>query len=109
LAGTFLAQAPLVRVSSVTGEGIERLRATIAEVIGRIQPRSSEGAFRMPIQRVFTAQGFGTVLTGIPLSGELGVGDAVEVLTQDGGRHKGKVRNLQAYGRKVERVRAGHS
>lgn len=109
LAGTFLAEAPMVRVSSVTGEGIDALKVAIAEALGRIEPRSAEGAFRMPIQRVFSAQGFGTVLTGIPLSGGLRIGDAVEVLTRDGARHKGKIRNLQAYGQKVDRVRAGHS
>lgn len=109
LAGSFLADAPVVRVSSVTGEGIDELKAAIYAAVQKIQPRSSEGAFRMPVQRVFSAQGFGTVLTGIPLSGGLRVGDVVEVLTRDGQRHKGKVRGLQAYGQKVDRVRAGHS
>jgi selenocysteine-specific elongation factor len=109
LAGTFLAEAPIVRVSSHTGAGLDALRAAVQEVVGRIEPRPAEGAFRMPIQRVFSAQGFGTILTGIPLSGSLRAGDQVEVLTRDGARHKGKVRGLQAYGRKVERVRAGHS
>ncbi|MCW8140313.1 MAG: selenocysteine-specific translation elongation factor [Planctomycetota bacterium] len=109
LEGTFLAASPIVRVSSITGEGFDALRAAIDAAVQRIQPRSAEGAFRMPVQRVFSAQGFGTILTGIPLSGALRAGDAVEVLTRDGQRHKGKVRGLQAYGKKVDRVRAGHS
>jgi selenocysteine-specific elongation factor len=109
LAGSFLADAPIVRVSSVTGEGIDALVSAIGDAVARIEPRSASGAFRMPIQRVFSAQGFGTILTGIPLGGELRAGDAVEVLTRDGAVHKGKVRGLQAYGAKVTRVRAGHS
>ena len=109
LAGTFLASAPYVRVSSVTGEGVPALRQEIARAVDRVRPRPTGGAFRMPVQRVFSAQGFGTILTGVPLEGALGVGDAVEVLTRDGKVQKGKVRGLQAYGKKVERVRAGHS
>ena len=109
LRGTFLADAPFVRVSSVTGQGLDRLREELERAIGRAEPRPSGGAFRMPVQRVFSAQGFGTILTGVPLEGTLSVGDPVEVLTADGKAHKGKVRGLQAYGRKVEQVRAGHS
>lgn len=108
LAGTFLEGAPRARVSSVTGEGLGELKALITARVAAIPPRPAEGAFRLPVQRVFSAPGFGTVLTGVPISGQLGLGDLVEVLTPDA-RLKGKVRGLQAYGRKVERIRAGHS
>ena len=109
LQGTFLAGAPCVRVSSHTGEGLDRLRAEIARAVDAVERRPEGGAFRMPIQRVFSAQGFGTILTGVPLEGALAVGDEVEVIGRDGHPQRGKVRGLQAYGSKVERVRAGHS
>src|SRR5262249_45673 len=73
--GTFLEGAPILPVSSVTGEGYAELRATLQRMAAETPPRSAEGLFRMPIQRVFSSQGFGTVLTGIPLSGSVGVGD----------------------------------
>lgn len=104
--GTFLADAPILPVSSITGEGLDRLQALLAELAAGCEPRSAEGVFRMPVQRVFSARGFGTVLTGIPVSGSLRVGDAVEVLP--GGR-RGKVRGIQAYHESTDVARAGHS
>jgi selenocysteine-specific elongation factor len=106
---TFLAEAPLVRISSATGEGIDALREQIVAQVAQTEPRDEAGAFRMPIQRVFSARGFGTILTGVPLTGTVGAGDQVEVLTGRGDPFKGKIRGLQAYGQKVDRVRAGHS
>jgi selenocysteine-specific elongation factor len=104
--GTFLEGAPIQRVSSVTGEGIEDLRRVLAREAERVTPRSDGGVFRMPIQRVFTAKGFGTILTGVPTSGTVRVGDMLEVLP---GGERGKVRGLQAYHRKTAEARAGHS
>ena len=109
LAGTFLEGAPVLRVSSITGDGFEALEQAIAAAIAQVPPRSTAGAFRMPVQRVFSAKGFGTVLTGVPLEGTAQAGDKVEVLTQDGKTLPGKIRGLQAYGQSVDRVRAGHS
>jgi selenocysteine-specific elongation factor len=106
VAGTFLADAPIVPVSAVTGEGLDELRRVLFALAERTAPRSAEGVFRMPIQRVFSARGFGTVLTGIPISGEVRVGDLVEVLP---GGQRGKVRGIQAYGQSSPKARAGHS
>jgi selenocysteine-specific elongation factor len=106
VAGTFLADAPLVRVSAVAGTGLEELRATLARLALDAPPRSDAGVFRMPVQRVFSARGFGTVLTGIPVSGSVEVGAVLEVLP---GGQRGKVRGLHAYGEPTARVRAGHS
>jgi selenocysteine-specific elongation factor len=104
--GTFLEDAPLARVSAATGRGLDELKATLFRLAAAATPRSDEGVFRMPVQRVFSAKGFGTVLTGIPLSGRTQVGDTLEVLPS---RQKGKVRGIQAYGATTDRARAGHS
>jgi selenocysteine-specific elongation factor len=109
LAGTFFEGAPRLRVSSVTGEGVDALRAAIAAAVAGLGPRPQAGPFRMPVQRVFSSRGFGTVLTGIPVSGALEPGDEVVVHTAAGAVLPTRIRGLQAYGRPVDRVRAGHS
>jgi len=106
VAGTFLADAPILPVSSITGEGFDELRATLEAQAGECEPRSAEGLFRMPVQRVFSKEGFGTVVTGIPMSGSLEKGAVVEIQP---GELRGKVRGLHAYGRPTDRARAGHS
>lgn len=106
VAGTFLEEAPLHRVSATEGVGVDELKALLLRMASETEPRPSEGVFRMPIQRVFSARGFGTILTGIPVSGQVAVGDAVEVLPGGG---RGKVRGIQAYHESSERARAGHS
>lgn len=106
LKGTFLEGSPIVPVSSVTGEGLDRLWRALGECVGAAKPRPAGGLFRMPVQRVFTREGFGTILTGIPVSGTVRVGDVVEVLPGGG---RGRVRGVQAYFHDVELARAGHS
>lgn len=106
LAGTFLADAPIVRVSARTGQGLDELKARMFELAAQIQPRSDQGVFRVPIQRVFSKQGFGAVVTGVPVSGSVSIGDTLEVLPAG---LRGKVRGLHAYGKPVARARAGHS
>jgi len=106
LAGTPLADAPILPVSSVTGEGIDALRAQLSALALEVEPRAADGVFRMPIQRVFSKPGFGTVVTGIPVAGQVAVGDAIEILPAG---VRGKVRGIQAYGHRAERARAGHS
>lgn len=106
LAGTHLEGSPILRVSSITGEGFEELKSEIARTIATIEPRSTAGVFRMPVQRVFSIAGFGTVLTGIPLAGEISVGDTLELV---GKGVRSRIRGIQAYGQSVERARAGHS
>src|SRR5690606_35990922 len=95
VAGTVLADAEIVRVSSVTGEGIAELRAKLEALALAIEPRHSRGPFRMPIQRVFSLPGIGTVVTGIPVSGSLQPGADVEILPIG---LRVKVRGLHAYG-----------
>ena len=106
LAGTFLADAPLVAISSKTGQGIEDLKVLLHREVGEIRPKSPEGVFRLPIQRVFSLKGFGTIVTGIPVSGRIRVGDPVEIAPSG---KKARIRGIQAYGTVAEEAQAGHS
>ena len=104
--GTFLESAKMIPVSSLTGDGMETLWDAIGEVIETTEPRDINGVFRMPVQRVFSAKGQGAVLTGVPLSGHVKIGDPLMVLP---GEQKAKVRGIQAYHSTIEEARAGHS
>ncbi len=104
--GTFLEDAPILRLSAKTGAGMDVFRTLLFELAGATQPRSSDGIFRMPIQRVFTKSGFGTVVTGIPTSGVAKLGDTLEILPAG---IRGKVRGLNAYRQSKTDICAGHS
>jgi selenocysteine-specific elongation factor len=106
LRGTFLEKAPVCPLSSLTKKGFPEFQAALGKVVTGVKPRDASGAFRMPIQRVFSSKGHGTILTGIPVSGSVRAGDAIEVLPPG---LEGKIRGIQAYGREVDRARAGHS
>jgi selenocysteine-specific elongation factor len=101
---TFLENAPILAVSSVTGEGIPQLLSALDLLSQEIKERSYEGLFRLPIDRVFTMKGFGTVVTGTMISGSLSLGEMGQILPSG---LAGKVRNLQVYGRSVEKAVAG--
>ncbi len=101
---TFLNQAPILTVSSITGEGMDLLLSTLDRLSQEVEERSSKGLFRLPIDRVFVMKGFGTVVTGTVISGNLSQGEAVEILPT---KLEAKVRNLQAYNQNVEKVVAG--
>ena len=102
--GTFLEGAPIHRVSSVTGEGIEELRQALIEMAGRIRARQDRGVFWMPIDRSFTIKGFGTVVTGSVLSGTVTPGDTLEVLPQ---KRTVKVRGIQKHGKPAAEATLG--
>lgn len=101
---TFLRGAPILSVSSVTGQGIPQLASTLDHLSQGIEGRPADGLFRLPIDRVFTMKGFGTVVTGTMISGSLSLGETVQILPSG---TEGKVRNLQVYNRSVERAVAG--
>lgn len=105
VAGTFLEGAPMVPVSSVTGAGLDQLRGELTRLALAAPRRDTEGFFRMPVLRVFTSHGFGTIVTGIPVSGRLDVGDRVELMP---GNRRGRVRGLQVYHAPTEHAEAGH-
>lgn len=102
--GSFLEGAPIVPVSSRSGEGLAELRAELLRLADSVDEKRREGSFRLPVDRVFTAAGFGTVVTGTLLSGEIRVGDELELLPS--GR-EGRVRGIQAHGAKSEQGQAG--
>ena len=105
VAGTFLDAAPIVPVSTRTGAGLDELRAAIAAQLATLPPRTPEGVFRLPIDRVFTMKGFGTIVTGTILGGAVALGDELAVLP--GGR-AARVRGIEVHGAPVERAIAGH-
>jgi selenocysteine-specific elongation factor len=105
LKGSFLENAPVARVSSVTGEGIPELAVTLQELVQQVEPKSAAGVFRMPVQRVFSAKGYGAVVTGVPVCGRITKEDKVEVLPR--GRES-RIRGIQVYGRDRNWARAGH-
>ncbi|HYB20888.1 MAG TPA: SelB C-terminal domain-containing protein, partial [Thermodesulfobacteriota bacterium] len=91
-------------VSSTTGEGLPGLVAEIDRLAQEVEERSPEGLFRLPIDRVFTMKGFGTVITGTVIAGKVSVGDTLEVLPKG---WEAKVRGIQAHGEPVESATAG--
>ena len=95
---TSLADAPVIRVSAVTGEGIGSLVAALDMLLEKAEPRPDLGRPRLPIDRVFTMSGFGTVVTGTLVDGRLNVGDELEVVPS--GRLV-RVRGLQRHNTKV--------
>jgi selenocysteine-specific elongation factor len=104
VAGSFLEGAPIIPVSSRTGQGLDDLRSELSRLAGVVDEKRREGNFRLPVDRVFTVAGFGTVVTGTLLSGEIRVGDELELLPS--GR-EGRVRGIQAHGEKSELGQAG--
>lgn len=101
---TFLENAPIIPVSSVTGQGIEELRRTMEDILQKVPPKPDRGIFWMPIDRAFTMKGFGTVVTGSVLSGQVEVGETLELLPQ---KIKVKIRGLQTHGHPVPKVKIG--
>ncbi|MCF8067199.1 MAG: selenocysteine-specific translation elongation factor [Desulfobacterales bacterium] len=101
---TFLEDAPIIPVSGVTGQGVPELINTLDEVCQTITPRSSSGLFRIPVDRVFTMKGFGTVITGSLASGKISVGDIIRIYPSE---ITSKVRGIQSHGKMVETAEAG--
>jgi selenocysteine-specific elongation factor len=103
-AGTAFEAAPVVEVSSETGEGVEELRSLLAARIRALGPREDRGLFRMPIDRAFALRGHGLVVTGTAIAGELREGDPVAVRPGD---LDSRARTIQVHGVRVPRAGAG--
>ncbi len=99
VAGSFLESAPVVAVSSRTGEGLEELKAAIARVAADIAPRPQRGLLRLPVDRSFSIKGFGSVVTGTLNAGTIRVGDEVAVLPRG---VTTRVRGLEVFNRPTE-------
>jgi selenocysteine-specific elongation factor len=102
--GTFLDGCPVVTASARTGAGIPELRAVLRELAAKVPSRGTDHLPRLPIDRVFTIRGFGTVVTGTLMAGRLRVDDRVEVFPVG---VQAKVRGLQTHSRAVEQSTAG--
>ena len=104
LAGTALENAPIVRVSARSGEGLDALVQTLQEVLSQHPHRPDLSRPRLPVDRVFTLPGFGTIVTGTLTDGHLSVGDTVEILPTG---FEGRIRGLQTHKQAEEKARPG--
>lgn len=102
--GTFLEAAPVIPLSTVTGEGVDKLREAISIKARQVHQRKDKGVFRLPVDRIFSIKGFGTVVAGTILSGRIRVEDSVELLPQ--GRIL-RVRGLQVHDQTVQESSIG--
>ncbi len=102
--GSFLESAPIIPLSSTTGEGIPALLTALDKLAQEVEERTSSGVFRLPIDRVFTMKGFGTVVTGTLISGSVALGDNVEILPE---KIAAKIRGIQVHNQQVEKATAG--
>ncbi|GAB4446288.1 MAG: selenocysteine-specific translation elongation factor [Anaerolineae bacterium] len=104
MTGTVLANAPIIPVSALRGAGLKTLIQTLDQLLAQAPPRLNRGRPRLPIDRVFSMSGFGTVVTGTLLDGQLQVGQEVEILPQG---LKTRVRGLQSHKKSVELAQPG--
>jgi selenocysteine-specific elongation factor len=102
--GTFLEDSPIIPVSSATGQGIPELISALDEIAGKIPLRPPTSLFRLPIDRVFTMKGFGTVITGTLVSGKIKVGDTIMVYPSG---ITSKVRGIQVHNQSADTAGAG--
>jgi selenocysteine-specific elongation factor len=102
--GTFLEGCPLVRFSAKTGAGLDALYTALEQTVDGTAERDASGPFLLHIERSFVLQGLGTIISGIPRSGRVRLGNEVELLP-DGTRHT--VKGIQVYGAPAEQGRAG--
>ncbi|GAG21828.1 unnamed protein product, partial [marine sediment metagenome] len=102
--GTFLENAPIVRTSIANGSGIEELRTILLEQAEKVHDKIDRGFFRLQVDRSFIKTGFGTVVTGTVISGELKKGDEIQILPAE---KIGRVRGLQSHGKYVDIVKLG--
>ena len=103
LEGCGFKEAPIIYVSNKTGDGISEVRDAMDQLVGEVREAKQESSFRMPVERVFTVQGYGAVAAGIPVSGRCKVGDTLELLP---GRKQSVVRAIQRYKRDSQETAA---
>ncbi len=104
LEGSFLQDAPMIPVSSTTGQGIDELVRVLDTLVQKIPERDPGSFFRLPVDRVFVMKGFGTVITGTTVSGSVGIGEEVTIYPQEA---HSRVRGLQVHNSEVEEARRG--
>lgn len=104
VAGSFLDKAEIISISSKTGAGLDKLRQVLLKIARRIPARDSDLVMRLPIDRAFSMKGFGAVVTGTLIAGEIKEGNELELLPQ---RHRVRVRGVQVHGKPVATATAG--
>jgi len=102
--GTFLENAPIIRTSTSTGRGIEELRIKLLEQSEKVHDKNDRGFFRLQIDRSFIKTGFGTVVTGTVISGDLKKGDEIQILPAE---KVGRIRGLQSHEKLIDSVKLG--
>ncbi|HKX28080.1 MAG TPA: selenocysteine-specific translation elongation factor [Blastocatellia bacterium] len=105
ISGSFLEGAPMVRVSSRTGEGIDQLKSALVALARGVAERDDRAVARLPIDRVFTIKGFGTVVTGTLIAGKIRAGDELELLPSL--NRRARARGLQVHGHATQETQAG--
>jgi selenocysteine-specific elongation factor len=104
LSQTSLRSSEILQVSAVTGAGVEALKAALTDLLDEAPPRPDLGRPRLPIDRVFTMSGFGTVVTGTLIEGTVSTGEELEIMP---GSRRVRIRGLQQHNRKVDRAEPG--
>ncbi|HKE59650.1 MAG TPA: selenocysteine-specific translation elongation factor [Pyrinomonadaceae bacterium] len=104
VSGSFLRDAPIVAVSARTGVGLDQLKTALKEIAGQVPPRSTDYVTRLPVDRAFSMKGFGAVVTGTLVSGEIAEGDELELLPRG---MSVRVRGTQVHGHAVPKAIAG--
>jgi selenocysteine-specific elongation factor len=111
VAGSFLEGAPILRVSSRTGEGVDNLKKTLNQLATKARERDENATARLPIDRAFTIKGFGTVVTGTLIAGRIRAGDELEILpplsTSGSSAGPRRARGLQVHGKSTQEAMAG--
>ena len=103
-AGSFLEGKPIVAVSAYTGQGIPELKEMLRELVRKAEEKSMRIPFRLPVDRVFSVDGFGTVVTGTLIEGAISEGDLAELFPSGA---QTRIRNLQVHGKNVDTAYAG--
>ncbi len=96
LRGTFLEDAPILPVSSTTGQGFGEFLNSLKDLVAGIEPKKADSLFRLPVERAFSLKGYGTVVTGIPVAGTARTGDELTLFPHEA---KGRVKAIQVYKR----------
>jgi selenocysteine-specific elongation factor len=104
-AGSFLEEAPIIDVASLSGEGIDAVREVLDEIVRGYNFHEVFGPFRLSVDRVFAMKGFGAVVTGTSISGRVSVGEDLRIYPSE---QVAKVRGIQVHTRSVDEVEAGH-
>jgi selenocysteine-specific elongation factor len=102
--GTFLEQSAIIPVSSISGQGLPQLVAELDTLWEKVPERTTSSLFRLPVDRVFSMKGFGTVITGSLISGRIQVGESIMIYP---GRTTSKVRGIQVHNQSQESAEAG--